>query len=158
VRATGVFHATLAAWDIERAERFYRDVLRIGRHPTPSYFPGDVVFLDLGNTMIHLIRYGVAFRRPDRGAAPTPSDGGDEAAFLRRQREAQLLRLHVAIEVDDLDAALVRVRESGRPILQEIATRPDGMRCFYFADTEGNRVELVQHPTASDATNGMETT
>lgn len=158
MRATGLFHATLAAWDIERAERFYHDVLGIGRHPTPSYFPGDVVFLDLDNTMIHLIRHGVAFRRPDRGTAPATSDEGDEAAFLQRQREAHLLRLHVAIEVDDLDAALARVRESGRPILQEIATRPAGMRCFYFADTEGNRVELVQHAGPSHATNGTETT
>jgi catechol 2,3-dioxygenase-like lactoylglutathione lyase family enzyme len=145
MRATGLFHATLVAWDIDRAERFYREVLGIGRHALPSYFPGDVVFLDLGNTMVHLVRFGAAMRRPD--AAGTPSDLSllDEAGFIERQKQVHQLRLHIAIEVDDLGTALERVRAAGRPILQEPLTRADGMRCFYFADTEYNRVELVQH-------------
>lgn len=144
MRVTGLFHATLAAWDSARAERFYREVLGLGRHATPSYFPGNVVFLDAGNTMIHLIRDSADMPRADPGApAPGGEEGGEEA-FLRRQAQARQLRLHLALTVDDLEAALERVRAAGRPILQEIVTRPDGMRCFYFADTEGNRVELVQ--------------
>lgn len=145
VRVTGVFHATLAAWDLARAERFYREVLGIGHHATPSYFPENVVFLDLGNTMIHLIRDSAGMPRTDPAAAALASDEDGEAAFLRRQAEGRRLRLHVALEVDDLEAALDRVRAAGRPIVQEIVTRPDGMRCFYFLDTEDNRVELVQH-------------
>lgn len=145
MRATGLFHATLVAWDIDRAERFYREVLGIGRHALPSYFPGDVVFLDLGNTMVHLVRFGAALRRPDAGGTPAGLDQLDEAGFIERQKQVHLLRLHIAIEVDDLDAALARVRAVGRPILQEPIVRADGMRCFYFADTEYNRVELVQH-------------
>lgn len=145
MRITGLFHATLAAWDLDRAEGFYRNVLGIGRHATPSYFPGNVVFLDLGNTMIHLIRDSAAMPRPNPGAPGAPDEVNDEAAFLTRQLAAQRLRLHVAIETDDLEEALERVRAAGRPITQEIATRPDGMRCFYFLDTENNRVELVQH-------------
>lgn len=146
-KVTGLFHATLAAWDLERAERFYRDVLGIQRHATPSYFPGNVVFLDLGNTMIHLIRDSPNMPRPNPQAAGSmqrEDDGNDETVFLRRQDQAMRQRLHVAIVVDDLDAALERVRSAGRPIVQEIVTRPDGMRCFYFLDTEHNRVELVQ--------------
>jgi len=64
VRATGLFHATLPVWDLERAERFWYDLLGIRRHATPSYFPARVVFLDLGNTMIHLVRYGDEIPRP----------------------------------------------------------------------------------------------
>ena len=145
VRATGLFHATLVCWDLDRAERFYREVLGIGRHATPSYFPGDVVFLDLGNTMVHLSRFGIAARRPDSGTDAAGLDLLDEAAFIERQKQVHLMRLHIAIEVDDLDAALARVQAAGRPILQGPLTRADGMRCFYFADTEYNRVELVQH-------------
>ena len=145
VRATGLFHATLVCWDLDRAEAFYREVLGIGRHATPSYFPGEVVFLDLGNTMVHLSRFGIAARRPDSGTDAAGLDLADEAAFFERQRQVHPMRLHIAIEVDDLDAALSLVRESGRPILQGPLTRADGMRCFYFADTEWNRVELVQH-------------
>ncbi|HEV8639058.1 MAG TPA: VOC family protein [Chloroflexota bacterium] len=119
VRAKGLFHATLPVWDLARAEAFYRDLLGIERHATPSYFPQSVVFLDLGNTMIHLVRYRDEVPRPDPRST------------------------HLAIEVDDLDAALERVRATGVTLLSEIQIRPDGMRCFYFLDPEGNRIELV---------------
>jgi predicted enzyme related to lactoylglutathione lyase len=142
VQVTGLFHAALAAWDLDRAETFYREVLGIQRHSQPSYFPGSVVFLDLGNTMIHLIRDNPAMARPNPQAPGTEPD--TEETFLQRQLAAQRLRLHLAIVVDDLDAAYERVRAAGRPITQERAARPDGMRFFYFLDTENNRVELVQ--------------
>ena len=120
-RATGLFHATLPVTDLARAERFYQELLGIERHATPSYFPETVVFLDLVNTMIHLVRY------PDDVPRPDPRS------------------THLAIEVDDLEAALAKVKAMGATILRDIVARPDGMRCFYFLDTEGNRVELVQH-------------
>jgi catechol 2,3-dioxygenase-like lactoylglutathione lyase family enzyme len=142
VQVTGLFHAALAAWDLDRAETFYREVLGIQRHSQPSYFPGSVIFLDLGNTMIHLIHDNPAMARPNPQAPGT--EPNTEETFLQRQLAAQRLRLHLAIEVDDLDAAYERVRAAGRPITQERGERPDGMRFFYFLDTENNRVELVQ--------------
>ena len=119
VQVRSLFHATLPVFDLERAETFYREVLGIQRHATPSYFPATVVFLDLGNTMIHLVRYKDEFSR------------GDYQAH------------HLAIEVDDLEGAMARVRESGARVLSDVVDRPD-MRCFNFLDTEGNRVELMQ--------------
>ena len=121
-RAIGLFHATLPAWDLERAERFWRELLGIERHPLPSYNPGSVVFLDLGNTMLHLVKYGDEVPRPDPRST------------------------HVAIEVDDLDGALAAVRERGLRVTTDVLTRSDGSRCFYFVDTEGNRVEFINHP------------
>ena len=120
VRATGLFHATLPVWDLARAERFWFTLLRITRHATPSYFPTSVVFLDLGNTMIHLVRYGDEIPRPHPRST------------------------HLAIEIDDLDAAYAAVTAAGCELLSEITARPD-MRCFYFLDPEGNRIELTQH-------------
>jgi predicted enzyme related to lactoylglutathione lyase len=118
VQVRSLFHATLPVYDLERAETFYREVLGIQRHRTPSYFPSTVVFLDLGNTMIHLVRYKDEFSR------------GDYQAH------------HLAIEVDDLEGAMERVRASGARLLNDVVERPD-MRCFNFLDTEGNRVELM---------------
>lgn len=122
-RAIGLFHATLPAWNLERAERFWRDLLGIERHSLPSYNPGAVVFLDLGNTMLHLVRYGDEVPRPDPRST------------------------HVAIEVDDLDGALAAVRSRDLEVTTDVLTRSDGSRCFYFVDTEGNRVELIHHPS-----------
>ena len=120
VQVKSLFHATLPVYDLERAETFYREVLGIQRHPTPSYFPATVVFLDVGNTMIHLVRYKDEYSR------------GDYQAH------------HLAIEVDDLEAALERVKASGMRVLSEKFTDRVDMRCFNFLDTEGNRVELMQ--------------
>jgi predicted enzyme related to lactoylglutathione lyase len=120
VQVKSLFHATLPVYDLERAETFYREVLGIERHATPSYFPNTVVFLDLGNTMIHLVRYKDEFSR------------GDYQAH------------HLAIEVDDLEGALERVKASGARVLSEAIVERVDMRCFNFLDTEGNRVELMQ--------------
>jgi predicted enzyme related to lactoylglutathione lyase len=79
-----------------------------------------VVFLDLGNTMIHLVRFGEEVPRPDPRST------------------------HVAICVDDLEGALADVRARGLNVLREPTTRPDGSRCFFFTDPDGNRVELIQ--------------
>jgi catechol 2,3-dioxygenase-like lactoylglutathione lyase family enzyme len=62
---------------------------------------------------------------------------------------------HIAVRVDDLDAALERLRGSqGR----QISRRPvvlhdpggvwDGVTCCYLADPDGNIVELIQRPAA----------
>ena len=122
-RALALFHATLPVWNLDRAERFWKELLGIERHALPSYAPGSVVFLDLHNTMIHLVRYGDDVPRPDPRST------------------------HVAFEVDNLDQAIADVRSRGLEVLRDAFARPDGARSFYFVDTEGNRVELVQRPT-----------
>ena len=60
----------------------------------PSYFPDRVVFLDLGNTMVHLVRYDDEYAR------------GDYRAH------------HLAIEVDGLEAAMAAVRAAGCRVLK----------------------------------------
>lgn len=120
IKVRSLFHATLPVFDLDRAETFYREVLGIQRHKVPSYIPGSVVFLDVGNTMIHLVRYKDEYSR------------GDYQAH------------HLAIEVEDLEAAFDAIKASGRPILNEKFTDRADMRCFNFLDTENNRVELMQ--------------
>jgi catechol 2,3-dioxygenase-like lactoylglutathione lyase family enzyme len=125
-RATALFHATLPVDDLARAEAFYRDFLGIQRHATPSPFPETVVFLDLGNTMIHLVR-----RRADVPPIPPRST-------------------HLAIEVDDLDALFAAAPRYGATGLSAaIETRPD-FRCFFFLDPDQNRIELTQHSRGSE--------
>jgi catechol 2,3-dioxygenase-like lactoylglutathione lyase family enzyme len=120
-RVTGLFHATLPVNELERAETFYREMLGIKRHATPSPFPENVVFLDLGNTMIHLVR------RRDGVPLIDPRS------------------THMALEVDDLDAFYAAAKERGvAGLSEEIMVRPD-FRCFFMLDPDNNRIELTQH-------------
>jgi predicted enzyme related to lactoylglutathione lyase len=119
-RATGLYHATLPVWDLDAAERFWLELLGVRRHPKPSYLPEMVVFLNLGNTMLHLVRYGNEVPRPDPRST------------------------HIAIAVDKLDDALATVRVRGLTVVREPIDRPDGARSFYFMDPDGNRIELIQ--------------
>ncbi len=121
MKVTGIHHAGIPVYDLERAEAFYRDILGIGRSEMPSYNPESIVFLDCGPSMVHLIRYGDQVQRPGRKG------------------------VHWAFEVDDIEAAYRRVVESGVEIEVPLSARPDGSPYFFFYDPEGNRIEICHH-------------
>lgn len=72
-----------------------------------------------------------------------------------RARSGDLGSCHIALRVDDLDAALERIQGSQA---RQISRHPvvlhdpggawDGVACCYIADPDGNIVELVQRPGA----------
>lgn len=51
----------------------------------------------------------------------------------------------LSVEVDDLDAALQRVRAAGLPIEYGPATEPWGVRRFYVRDPLGKLINILQH-------------
>jgi glyoxylase I family protein len=62
---------------------------------------------------------------------------------------------HIALRVDDLDAALERIQGSQARqisrlpvVLQDPGGAWDGVACCYIADPDGNIIELVQRPGA----------
>jgi catechol 2,3-dioxygenase-like lactoylglutathione lyase family enzyme len=64
-------------------------------------------------------------------------------------------RCHIALRVDDLDAALERIQGSHARqisrhpvVLQDPGGAWDGVACCYIADPDGNIIELVQRPGA----------
>jgi catechol 2,3-dioxygenase-like lactoylglutathione lyase family enzyme len=73
-----------------------------------------------------------------------------------RQRSTEPGSSHIAVRVDDLDAALERIQGSQA---RQISRHPvvlhdpggawDGVACCYIADPDGNIVELVQRPGAA---------
>jgi len=99
----------------------------------------DIADLDAGDgRIIELIRY----IRPAEG--PIRAHSSDRG------------RSHIALRVDDLDAALERIHGSQA---RQISRHPvvlhdpggtwDGVACCYIADPDGNIVELVQRPAAT---------
>ena len=99
----------------------------------------EIADLDAGDgRIIELIRYIRPAGRPIRARSSDPGSS------------------HIALGVDDLDAALERIRGSQARqisrhpvILHDPGGAWDGVACCYIADPDGNIVELVQRPGAA---------
>ena len=110
--------------DIERAVAFYSQVLgSAGRRVSPGrhHFAAGAVEV----------------------ACYDPVADGDLHDIAQSQ---SLWQLYVA--VDDLEAVLERVRDSGGSVAQPISTKPWGERSFYGGDPFGNRICFVDAATA----------
>lgn len=114
----------------ERAERFELDDTSLaglaGSLEVES--PVEVVsqFVRLGAFAVELLVYA----RPRSAGTPSASRG-------------QLGITHVALHVDDLDAAVARAVAAGATVID--STRADlGVRLVFLSDPDGTRVELMQ--------------
>jgi lactoylglutathione lyase len=118
VRATRFNHVSIPCRDLDESERFYRDVFRLERLPTFDFqFP--VRYLGVGEQQLHLMQL------PDE--EPLPNQ-------------------HFAFDVDDFEAAFVRLRKAdaldGRASGQAVWELPDGSVQMYARDPAGNLLEV----------------
>lgn len=58
---------------------------------------------------------------------------------------------HLSIEVDDLDAAMRRVKNAAISIEYGPASEPWGVRRFYVRDPFGKLINILQHRSAGAA-------
>jgi catechol 2,3-dioxygenase-like lactoylglutathione lyase family enzyme len=148
-------HVNIVVQDLERMVAFYRDALGLKETKrvtiTGSWVAAtvglpevqaDVVYLDFASgPRVELIRYNrPAVDRPigvDRPNAPG----------LR----------HIAFKVDDIDAAVARLRSAGVKFFSDVQQVPESQvtyaggvrkRLVYFADPEGNLLELCEYKPA----------
>jgi catechol 2,3-dioxygenase-like lactoylglutathione lyase family enzyme len=114
MRAAGIHHVSINVADVDAAIRFYTDVLGLTqRDDRPDFgFPG--AWLDAGPQQLHLI-----------GAAVPPPLGQ-----------------HLALRVDDLDAAIAELRDEGVEV-SDASPVGTGRQAF-LSDPSGNQVELHQ--------------
>ena len=121
-------HVELVTAQPERAVKFYTEVLGFkvrARDQVPSPLgPLDLVYLDLGGTTIELMCY------PDATVAPP----------LRGDRLGYRM---MAIEVDDMDAALAELKTRGIDPSWGPKRRPTYARAEIL-DPDGNGIELRQ--------------
>jgi lactoylglutathione lyase len=116
VRATRLNHVSIHADDLEESVRFYVEIFGMERLPTPN-FGEPVVWLKLGEQQLHL------FQR----ATPAPESH------------------HVALDVDDFEAAYLKAKELDAIDRRTFAgprVLPDGSVQMYLRDPAGNLVEL----------------
>ncbi len=126
-RVTQLDHCSVIVTDVERSRRFYRDLLGLKEIHKPRTFDFVVVWFDLGNQHLHL---------------------------LRKDRPDTLSPRHFALRVADAASARTYFHEQGIPV-QETTPIPGADRFFIF-DPDGNRIEVIQwlepyDPSASGA-------
>ena len=108
--------ANIAAPDIAAARHFYQDVL--GLEP----------LMDHG----WITTYGSQAKMAVQVSVATEGGSGTPVPAL-------------SIEVDDLEAALARLRQAGFPIEYGPADEPWGVRRFYVPDPFGTLVNILVH-------------
>jgi catechol 2,3-dioxygenase-like lactoylglutathione lyase family enzyme len=111
-----VAHVNLSVDDVERARAFYGGLLGLEDAPRPADAGRAGCWFRLGDVELHL----------------SLEPGADNAASKR----------HVAFEVEDLDAARLRISAAGVAI--DDGRQLAGVRRFFVRDPAGNRLELYQ--------------
>ena len=115
-------HIALKSPNFPRAKEFYTQTLGLA---IVGGIPGsDIVFLDIGGTTIELMQ----------GPAPTGADKPG-CGFV-----------HMAFEVDDVDAAYAELKGKGVEFFVEPKNVGD-IRLAFFHDPDGNELELFKSPT-----------
>jgi catechol 2,3-dioxygenase-like lactoylglutathione lyase family enzyme len=136
--APALHHAALRCRDLERAERFYRDVLGLEvlrRWPRAGSEGG-------GERSVWLALGGGGFLALERADA---GDGLAEAAAAREPFGAAPAGWHVvALSMDRADRAAWEARLASAGIALEKRTRFS----VFFRDPEGNRIALSHWPEA----------
>src|SRR5580692_4984228 len=112
---TQLDHVSVLITDVERSRRFYRDLLGLKEIAKPRTFDFVVVWFDLGNQHLHLLR-------KDRPDARSPR--------------------HFALRVRNLASARKYMAERGIA-MDETTPIPHADR-FFINDPDGNRIEIIQ--------------
>jgi catechol 2,3-dioxygenase-like lactoylglutathione lyase family enzyme len=118
-------HLTARVWDIDRAARWYHDMLgfQIGRRGEH----GDVKFAELS-----IPGFGIALiKEPSTGPRPAEPNAG-----VPRW-------LHIVFSVPNLDVAYRYLEAKGASLAARKS--PDGhVQSFLITDSEGNEVEIIE--------------
>lgn len=121
---TAYLHAGITVKDLERARRFYSDLLGLKEITRPALgFPG--IWYAIGDCQLHLM------------VSPEGRPVGDpDGAFAGRVR-------HLALGVEGWEALTARLKAEGVP-LRESAPTPGGPRRVFVKDPDGNVLELAE--------------
>ena len=126
----GIQHCALVVSDLERSRRFYGEALGLAEIPRPSSFAFAGAWFQAGTDELHLIGESETTMR-----AGVAGHGSGLAVGLVT---------HLALEVDELDAAVGRLRDHGAEIGGGPMPRGDGVDQAFFLDPDGYVVEVFE--------------
>lgn len=110
-----IHHVSIIVTDLDRARRFYSEVVGLQEIPPPSTFDFKVAWFEINGQHVHLL----------------PRDEADGISGR-----------HFALEVDDAKAARTRLAGLGLEII-EAAPIP-GCDRFFIHDPDQNRIEIME--------------
>jgi catechol 2,3-dioxygenase-like lactoylglutathione lyase family enzyme len=140
----GVDHVALTVDDLDASTRFYQELgSSLERHLTfegegAEYVTGvaraslQMAFLALGDFRLELIR----FSPPGKEEIRAGNDRGSA---------------HICLRVQDIEGVYSRLTARGVSFTSPPYHHPSGVSMTYFADPEGNPVELLEVRTADGA-------
>ena len=114
-RISQLDHCSVIITDVERSRRFYGNILGLKEINKPRTFDFVVLWYDLGNMHIHLLR----------------KEGPDTVSPR-----------HFALRV--ADAALARRYFQSQDVATQETTPIPGADRFFINDPDGNRIEIIQ--------------
>ena len=118
--ATRINHVSIVVRDMAESIRFYEELFGAERIPTAKFPSGNVVWLKVGSTQLHLFE----------------GDGGD----------APTTRHHYGVDVDDFDAVYEKAKAMGILDTSAFGTplrnHPQGWVQLYLRDPAGNLLEI----------------
>jgi catechol 2,3-dioxygenase-like lactoylglutathione lyase family enzyme len=129
-------HGSLLVSDVDASVRFYTAALGLEEVPRPSTFDSPGAWLQVGEQQIHLV--GEA--EPGRARAMNPAYDREEVVIGYGN--------HLALVVDDLDAALERAAAEGVVPPGETIARGDGVKRTFVTDPDGHVIELMEKGVA----------
>lgn len=121
---------TLGVADLDRATRFYEQVLKLPRVPMPD--GAGVSFFEMGRTWLSLFPREELAR--DAGVC---AEGSGFAGFTLA---------HNVGSIEAVDALFADLRGAGVKIVKEPVRASWGGYCGYFADSEGFLWEVAWNP------------
>lgn len=137
-------HLGICVTDLERALRFYRDLLGFAHEAEVEVAgePTDTLLRLRGTQLraVFLVRDGVRVELLAFASPPGPP------ARTRPMHEPGLT--HLSFRVDDLDATLAALRAAGERVLEDTVIRfPEWQAgAAFVTDPDGQLIELVQRP------------
>jgi len=126
----GIQHCALVVSDLERSRAFYGEALGLTEIPRPASFAFAGAWFQAGTDEVHLIGEGDTTMR-----AGASAPGGALAVGLVT---------HFALEVDDLEAAVRRLRDHDVEIGGGPMPRGDGVEQAFARDPDGYVVEVFE--------------
>ncbi|MBI3829207.1 MAG: VOC family protein [Planctomycetes bacterium] len=114
IRVERLDHLTVNVTDVERAKRFYAEVLGLKEVPRPASFVFPGAWYDAGPTLIHLVW---------------------------RKEADPLSSRHLALWLSDVHAAAKYFEGQGQDVKWD-QTKIPGVDRFFIRDPDGNLIEL----------------